>query len=59
MLRGLAVDASQAGIVGEMVLTEPPRGGGSLARISLSDSQRSENTINTHKYTIPYIVVQV
>jgi hypothetical protein len=28
-------------------VTEPPRGGVSSTRISLSDSQRSENTINT------------
>jgi hypothetical protein len=32
-------------------------GRGSSARINLSDSQQSENIINTHKYVIPYIKV--
>jgi hypothetical protein len=42
-----------------MTVTEPFQGGGLSTWINLSDSQRSENTINTHKYTIPYIEVQV
>jgi hypothetical protein len=34
-------------------------GRGSSIKISLNDSQQNENIINTHKYTIPYIEVQV
>jgi hypothetical protein len=37
-----------------ITVIEPPRGGGSSTRISLSDSRRSENTIKTHKYNTLY-----
>jgi hypothetical protein len=40
------------------IVTEPPQGGGSSTRISLSDSQRSKNT-NTNTQSIQYHILSL
>jgi hypothetical protein len=58
MLYEIGVERVRVGRVANLCVTcdrTTSRRGGSSTRIILSDSRQSENTINTHKYTIPHI----